>query len=111
MSSQAVGENFTVNWSRDIHKFILHGTRILLDVNSGSVHIVDAAAWDVLEALEQCWGNVQEAKSALNGKYPPGQIAEIIEEFVSLQRQGMLFTDDSLVESWTRQPGCSEVFA
>ncbi|MGI6555181.1 MAG: thioether cross-link-forming SCIFF peptide maturase [Bacillota bacterium] len=103
MSGQAVGKNFTVNWSRDIHKFLLHGTRVLLDVNSGSVHIIDELAWDVLEALEQCRGNVQAAVSRLKGKYPAEEVIEVIGELQKLKQERILFTSDSQVEEWTKQ--------
>ncbi len=38
---------------RNWHRFMAAGARLLLDVQSGSLHSLDEAAWDVLEALEQ----------------------------------------------------------
>lgn len=87
-------ENFNCHWGRDIHKFILNGMRILLDVNSGSVHILDEASWEVLEALELCQGNTAMAAAELQGKMLPEQYQEILFELESLRRQELLFTDD-----------------
>ena len=39
--------------SRSWHRFMAAGARLLLDVQSGSLHSIDEAAWDVLEAMEQ----------------------------------------------------------
>ena len=103
MTGHGNRENFTVNWERDIHKFILHGRRILLDVNSGSVHLIDEAAWDVLDALESHQGNVSSAEAALKGKYSPEEIEEIIREIIRLQKEELLFTSDSQVEKWTKE--------
>ena len=36
-----------------IHKYKLHGYNVVLDVNSGAVHVVDKAAYDVIGALEE----------------------------------------------------------
>lgn len=95
--------DFNITWKRDIHKFILHGKRILLDVNSGSVHVVDKTAWDVLDALETNHGNYVLAAEDLKGTYNSGEIAEVIEELRILHNQRLLFTSDKQVEAWTRQ--------
>ncbi len=95
-----------VEWDRDIHKFQLHGTRILLDVNSGSVHIIDEAAWQVLEALEQHRGNVEAAWNELKAAPPDAlsfeEFGEIIGELRHLQQQKLLFTSDREVAAWVQ---------
>ena len=36
-----------------IHQYQNNGYNIVLDVNSGSVHVVDKIAYDVIECLEE----------------------------------------------------------
>lgn len=96
--------NLTENWQRDVHKFMLHGTRILLDVNSGTVHVIDQAAWDVLETLEHHQGDLAAARQELKGKYSQEQVAELVAELGELKEQGLLFTSDSQVEKWAAAP-------
>lgn len=97
-------ENFQVDWGRDIHKFQLHGTRILLDVNSGSVHTIDQAAWEVLQGLEKHQGSVDDTREELKDTLPPQEFSEIIGELRQLQEQNLLFTSDSKAAAWVQGP-------
>ena len=36
-----------------IHKYRMHGTNIVLDVNSGTVHVVDDLAYEILDDLDK----------------------------------------------------------
>lgn len=40
-----------------LHKYIFDGTRIVIDVNSGAVHVLDQISWDILECVEQITRN------------------------------------------------------
>ena len=64
-----------------------------MDVNSGSVHIVDDVVYDVLPYLEKKTSKEEIAK-ALDGKYTPAGIEEAIEECRELEEAGALFTED-----------------
>ena len=51
-----------------IHKYFLNGYYIVLDVNSGAVHVVDKLTYDILDHVdasmgEQCPQQVLEALS------------------------------------------------
>ena len=37
-----------------IHQYQNNGYNIVLDVNSGAVHVVDQEAYDVIEVLNRC---------------------------------------------------------
>ena len=37
-----------------IHKYSMNGLHIVLDVNSGAVHIVDKVVYDVLDFYKDC---------------------------------------------------------
>ena len=51
-----------------IHKFEQGGEYILLDVNSGAVHLIDRMTYDLLDIFDGT--NDEEAARALSGKYP-----------------------------------------
>ncbi|MEW9121274.1 MAG: thioether cross-link-forming SCIFF peptide maturase [Thermotaleaceae bacterium] len=76
-----------------IHKFKLDETRILLDVNSGSVHIIDEMTFDVLDYYPEL--DSQETIKLLSNKYEKESILEAIEEIAALEREGLLFTEDT----------------
>lgn len=67
---------------------------MVLDVNSGSVHVVDDIVYDVLSLLKE---NKQEAEivQSLQKEYSEAEILEAIAECGELKEAGMLFTEDS----------------
>ena len=52
-----------------IHQYKNNGYNIVLDVNSGSVHVVDELVYDVIALLEE-GKSEQETVEALKGRYP-----------------------------------------
>ncbi|HCJ40695.1 MAG TPA: thioether cross-link-forming SCIFF peptide maturase [Ruminococcus sp.] len=79
-----------------IHKFKLAGYNILLDVNSGGVHIVDDLTYDLLDRVEppfdeSCPKDVMER---LSRTYPAEDVEECYEEIVSLYNDKILFSED-----------------
>ena len=79
-----------------IHKFKQNGMDILLDVNSGGVHIIDDLTYDLLDYVQpplegEC---PAEALSALSDKYPEQELREVWEELKSLYKDGILFSED-----------------
>ena len=78
-----------------IHQYKLGGYNIVLDVCSGSVHVVDEVAYDIIEMFED---NSREAVlSAMAEKYPaisPADITECYEQVVGLKDAGKLFAPD-----------------
>ena len=77
-----------------IHLYKNNGYNICLDVNSGSVHVVDDMTYDVLDLMKD--GADEEAVCrALDGRYDPEEIREAIGECNELRDQGMLFTEDA----------------
>lgn len=74
-----------------IHKFRQNGVNIVMDVNSGAIHIVD----DVVYDLADTWKEIP--KNALQLKFPQydmEQIEEAIEELEILEKEQMLYTED-----------------
>lgn len=66
---------------------------MVLDVNSGSVHVVDDIVYDVLAQMKEN-GEGADAYAALEDRYTREEIAEALEECRELKEQGMLFTED-----------------
>lgn len=76
-----------------IHKYSMNGYFIVLDVNSGAVHVVDEAVYDVLDWYRNT--DEEEIYIKLKDKYPREQIAEALEEINELVESKMLFTEDT----------------
>ncbi len=78
-----------------IHLYKNNGYNMVLDINSGSVHVVDDLVYDVLEQMQPDPGiSGEQVTEALSGKYSASEIAEAFEECRELQKEGMLFTED-----------------
>lgn len=88
-----------------IHQYKNNGYDIVLDVNSGSVHVVDDMCYDMIEELDKL--NVEEhpevlddaatvagLQEALKEKYPAEEIEEAYEDIKALAKAGQLFTKD-----------------
>lgn len=72
-----------------IHKFKQNGMDIVLDVNSGIVHVVDDMTYDVLDYYKG--DNRDEVTDALGGTYGAEELAEVMDDLDGLIREGMLF--------------------
>lgn len=75
-----------------IHQYKNNGYNIVLDVNSGAVHVVDEVAYDVIPLFET--STKEEIMDKLKGRYNQAEIAESYEEVRELADQGSLFTKD-----------------
>ena len=79
-----------------IHKFKAKDINILLDVNSGGVHIIDDITYDVLNYVEppfadECPSDVIEK---LSEKYSAEDIKESYSEIVELYNDKLLYSND-----------------
>ena len=92
-----------------IHQYKSNGYNIVLDVNSGSVHVVDPATYDLIAAYEKriiIGGEdrdlvLSEVKQELLEKYAEGEermtaedFDEMVGEVEELKKSGNLFTED-----------------
>lgn len=91
-----------------VFRFIFDGYRVVHDVVSGATHVFDAAAWELLPALDpgQPPGRqtLREALQRLN-LAPAPELHEAWEELQSLRRQGLLLprADEEAVASRHQQ--------
>ncbi|WP_418401617.1 thioether cross-link-forming SCIFF peptide maturase [Anaerotignum lactatifermentans] len=81
-----------------IHQYKLNGYNIVLDVYSGSVHVVDDVAYDIIGMYEgHTKGEITKAileKYADNPEVTAEEIADILEGVEELKKTGKLFTED-----------------
>lgn len=75
-----------------LHKFQLDGTKIILDVYSGAVHLVDNLVWDLLE--DYCQITHEELALKYGRKYGRASVLEAVEEIKTLENGGLLFSPD-----------------
>ncbi|AQS57731.1 thioether cross-link-forming SCIFF peptide maturase [Desulforamulus ferrireducens] len=75
-----------------IHKFKFDDTRMVVDVHSGAVHVVDELVWDILDSYQA--KTPAEIVQGLSGKYPPEQVEQALTEINQLVEEGLLFTSD-----------------
>jgi len=88
-----------------IHAYKIHGENIVLDVCSGSVHLLDDIAYDVLGCYDSD-GTINPDKLKNLTHYDEKQINEAITEIEYLIDNKMLFTEDpytSMLPAWTKQ--------
>lgn len=76
-----------------IHKFFLNDRYIVLDVNSGAVHIIDKIVYDVLDYYEK--ESLEELVSRFSGIYEKKQIEEVYKEIGHLIDEGMLYSKEN----------------
>lgn len=75
-----------------LHKFIFDGVRIVLDVHSGAVHVVDELTWELLDRYEQTGRAALEQDLA--GQFDAAEIKAAINEIDGLVQAGLLFSPD-----------------
>ncbi len=81
-----------------VYQYIQNGYHIVLDVNSGSVHVVDKVVYDVISDYKE--HSREDIAEAIRNKYPAEQLAdadinEIFSEIEQCIGQGTLFTEDT----------------
>lgn len=69
----------------------MNGFNIVLDVNSGSIHVVDEVVYDILDFDIHDTANT---KTYLIDKYDPAEIIEAMDEVLHLKLDKVLFSED-----------------
>ena len=87
-----------------IHRYQSNGYNIVLDINSGCIHLVDLVTYDVLPYMEE-GASEEMIIAALQEKYPKEDIKTSVSECLKLKEEGMLFTKDiykGAIEEFTK---------
>ena len=98
-----------MNFSR-IHKFMFDDDILLLDVESGSVHLIDGITSELLDAAKEESSedfSFEAAIAALSKKYDKEILKSIAEELAALTEEGVLFSapepvSDKLPPTWLK---------
>lgn len=87
-----------------VHVYKNNGYNLVLDVNSGAVHVVDDVVYDLIPVLERAVRekSTKERLLALAGQalkeagvsYHEEEVSEAVDEIVELAEAEMLYTDD-----------------
>ena len=85
-----------------IHQYKNNGYNIVMDVNSGSIHVVDDIVYDMIPLVEPLVNEgIKDAdtiKAAVlnlaNIPYPEEEITEAVDEVLALEKAGQLFAPD-----------------
>ena len=75
-----------------VHQYKNTGYNMVLDVCSGSVHVVDDLSYDVIALYED--HTEEEIVKNLSDRYSEKDIREAFQEVKELAEEGMLFTED-----------------
>ena len=82
-----------------VHQYKNNGYDIVLDVNSGAIHVVDDVTYDVIEMYDArenvADASEEEIVTALSGKYGKEEVEEAIDEVQTLIKNEELFTKDT----------------
>ena len=93
-----------------VHQYKSNGLNIVLDVPSGSVHVVDDLVYDAVTAMRES-SDMEEIRSCLAEAYSSrctsGEIDEALSEISELRDGGMLFSDEPYapsIEAFSARP-------
>ena len=75
-----------------IHQYKSNGYNIVMDINSGAIHVVDDVVYDIIELYED--HEKSEIMDMLASKYPKEDMEEAFEEIETLIKEESLFTED-----------------
>ena len=74
----------------NIYKFTSNGLYIVLDINSGAVHIVDKMVYEIMDVFNG--SNDEAVLTQFAGQYAAAELAEVLEELHQLIDAKKLFT-------------------
>lgn len=87
-----------------VHVYKNNGYNLVLDVNSGCVHVVDDVVYDLIPVLETAVKEKQPKEKLLltvkevlgekSALYDAAEVSEAVDEIVELAEAGMLYTED-----------------
>ncbi|MGB4303187.1 MAG: thioether cross-link-forming SCIFF peptide maturase [Syntrophomonadaceae bacterium] len=88
------------NFPANVHLYRFQDLNIVLDVNSGAIHVVDHLAAQFIQAFINCRGDFYQAMEACAAQYDWEKVTEVALEVTGLWEDGSLFSDpeDPLVD-------------
>lgn len=80
-----------------IHKFNRNGSYIVLDINSGAVHVVDQMVYEILDHYPM--KTKEETQGLLKSAYKAQDVGDAIDEIDMLIEAEQLYTKDTYIKS------------
>lgn len=89
-----------------IHKFKMHDKNIVLDVNSGAVHVLDDLSYALLDGFpsglpDKLNLEKNEVPNGIIQKYGATEVQEVFNELKELQENNLLFSEDTFENYFT----------
>lgn len=79
-----------------VHKFKQKDLNIVVDVNSGAIHVVDDIVYECLEYYENF--SKEEIVDKLSSEYDKNKVMEALDEIDELKEAGVLFAEDTYIK-------------
>ncbi len=86
--------------SGQIHRFEVHGSRLILDVNSGALHVADPVAWEITGLNGDGLVGLETAVAALAPVHGRSAVESAWRELAGLVEKGAL---------WSPEPAAEEI--
>jgi len=83
----------------------MYGTNIVVDVNSGAVHIFDDVSYEILDFYKKMTDD--EIVDMLSPKHGREKIEEALNEIKTIEREGLLYSEDvyaDYIPLWEKKP-------
>lgn len=82
------------DFEANIHMFEYRDLKILLDVNSGAVHLLDELAAVFIDELMRSRGDLYMAIEKCTAHYPQDEVMETVSEIMALMENDSLFSEE-----------------
>ncbi|HEX3011872.1 MAG TPA: thioether cross-link-forming SCIFF peptide maturase [Syntrophomonadaceae bacterium] len=93
------------NFEANLHMYKFGEANIVMDINSGAIHMFDDVAYALLQNLVRCQGDMYHAAEICGHTFPPAQVSEAVVELMALYEEGSLFTEDEDIHfDWPEVP-------
>lgn len=76
-----------------IHRYQSNGYNIVLDINSGCIHLVDLVTYEILPYIEEGL-SLEDITAKVSDRFKEEEIRTSVSECLKLKEEGMLFTKD-----------------
>jgi len=80
-----------MNRASKMHKFHLNNKYIILDVNTGAVHVVDKIVYEIIDYYGE--KSIDEIKNIFKSTYGEKAVEDVYNEIDELAKEGLLFSE------------------
>lgn len=87
-----------------VHIYKLNGFNIVVDSNSGTIHVVDNVAYEIIKNYNK--NTQEEIINKLKERFSLREITEAFDEIEYMKKEGMLFSKDefeNIAKKWEKQ--------